>query len=132
MDSIEFISKDIGILIVDDQIATRDLIKAILRGTGFTNVAQAENGMMALDLLNKNQFNLIVCDWNMPEMNGLELLKKVRSDSRFSKIPFIMLTAEAYQESVRAALEAGVTDYIAKPFTAEILLKKISSVFVDK
>jgi two-component system chemotaxis response regulator CheY len=129
MSKIDFVSKDISILIADDHASTRDLIKAILRSTGFNRVHQAENGKMLLDCLIKEKVNLIICDWNMPVLNGLETLKCVREDSRYKDIPFIMLTAEAYGDSLKAAIAAGVSDYIAKPFTAETLLNKIAHVF---
>jgi two-component system chemotaxis response regulator CheY len=128
MVSIESINKEIGILIVDDHLSTRDLIRAILRGSGFINLFMADNGLVALNTLAHETVHLIICDWNMPVMNGLETLKEVRSDPRYSNLPFIMLTAEAYKESIVAAVEAKVSDYVAKPFTAEVLLNKISKV----
>lgn len=129
MANIDFISRDIGILIVDDHMSTRDLIRAILRSAGFTNLFLAENGKLALDVLKYESIGLIICDWNMPVLNGLETLKMVRSDPKHANVPFIMLTAEAYKESVSAAVEARVSEYVAKPFTAEILLGKIGKVF---
>lgn len=125
--SIETVSKKSRILIVDDYAATRDLIRAILRSVGFTDIFQAENGHDAIKLLHSERIDLIICDWNMPQVTGLEVLKVIRSDAILKHMPFIMLTAEAYKESVTAALSAGVTDYISKPFTAEILLSKIAS-----
>lgn len=125
--TIEAIDKKKRILVVDDYAATRDLIRAILRSVGFTEILQAENGSDAIHLLRAERVDLIICDWNMPQVTGLEVLKTVRSDIILKTVPFIMLTAEAYKESVAAALEAGVTDYIAKPFTADILLGKIAS-----
>lgn len=129
MSSIDFVNKDIGVLVVDDHISTRDLIRAILRSAGFSNLYLAENGKTALETLSREKIGLIICDWNMPVLNGLETLKLVREDPRHSNIPFIMLTAEAYKESIVAAVEAKVSDYVAKPFTAEILLAKIGKVF---
>ena len=122
----------IKILVADDYAATRDLIRAILRATGFTNIFQAENGQEAIQRIYSEQPQLVICDWNMPIANGLEVLKAVRSDSRFVDLPFIMLTAEAYRESISAAVQAGVSEYIAKPFTAEILIKKIEKVMKNK
>lgn len=124
--AIDTIDKNIRVLIVDDYAATRDLIRAILRSVGFTEMSQAENGADAITLLHGEQFDLIICDWNMPQVTGLEVLKMVRDNPIHRNVAFIMLTAEAYKESIVAALEAGVTDYIAKPFTAEVLLSKIA------
>ena len=129
MSKIDFVSRDISILVVDDHASTRDLIKAILRSAGFSSVYQAENGKMALDWINREKIQLIICDWNMPILNGLETLKMVRDDHRYKEVPFIMLTAEAYHDSLKAAVAAGVSDYIAKPFTADTLLQKVGSVF---
>jgi two-component system chemotaxis response regulator CheY len=129
MKDAEFVSRDIAILVVDDHASTRDLIKAILRSAGFTRVLQADNGRNALEMLRRERFGLIICDWNMPVLNGLETLKSVRGDAALSNLPFIMLTAESYSDSLKAAIAAGVSDYIAKPFTADTLLNKIASVF---
>lgn len=129
MNKIEFVSRDINILIVDDHASTRDLIRAILRSSGFVSLLQAENGKLAIEILKKETVQLIICDWNMPMFSGLEVLKFVRGDSRNKDVPFIMLTAEAYADSLKAAIEAGVSDYIAKPFTADTLLNKIGNVF---
>lgn len=129
---LEHIDRKIKILLVDDHAATRDLVKAILRGTGFTDISQAENGSMAIEYIDRNPVQLVICDWNMPYITGLEVLKALRERDPNRLIPFIMLTAEAYKESIAAAVEAGVTDYIAKPFTADILLQKISRAFMKK
>ena len=129
MSKIDFVSRDISILIIDDHASTRDLIKAILRSSGFNRVMQAENGRLGIDIVQKEKVQLIICDWNMPVLNGLETLKFIKEDARYKDIPFIMLTAEAYTDSLKAAIAAGVSDYIAKPFTAETLLNKIASVF---
>lgn len=129
---LEHIDRKIKILIVDDHAATRELVRAILRSTGFTELAQAENGAAAIDYIDHNQVDLVVCDWNMPVVTGLEVLKAVRDRHAMKNIPFIMLTAEAYRESLTAAVQAGVSDYIAKPFTADTLLSKISRVFLKK
>ncbi len=120
--------KDVKILVVDDHAITRNMVKAILKGLGYDNIHQAENGLNAIKYLQEDSFNVVICDWNMPSMSGLEVLQQVRKMQEYQKIPFLMLTAEAYRENVSAALESGVTDYIVKPFTAEILANKLGNV----
>ena len=108
------------------------MVRAILGGLGFQNFAMAENGLLAFKILQDMlRVDLIVCDWNMPHSSGLELLKKVRADSRLSRIPFLMLTAEAYRDSVNAAIEAGVTGYVVKPFTASTLGEKVMEIMAE-
>lgn len=115
----------VRVLVVDDYLLTRDMVRAILRGIGFTHVVTAENGEIALRALEQHAFHLVICDWNMPTMSGIELLRAVRAMPRYKTLPFLMLTAEAYRENVLEATKAGVTDYVAKPFTAEVLGSKI-------
>lgn len=101
------------------------MVRMILKGIGFTDITTAENGEVAFEAVKSNFFDLIICDWNMPRFTGLELLTAVRANKDFEDTPFLMLTAEAYRDSVKAALDAGVTDYIAKPFTAGVLGEKV-------
>lgn len=114
-------------LVVDDHTLTREMVRSILRGIGFQNVLLAESGQSALELLQEKRIDLVICDWNMPNGSGIELLRLIRQDSKLKDIPFLMLTAEAYRESVVAAAKAGVTDYIAKPFTADALAQKVAA-----
>lgn len=123
-----FADKDLTILVVDDHPMTRNMVKAILKGLGFDNIVQAENGEFAVQRIFEDQVDLVICDWNMPHMSGLEVLKRVRSEEKFKALPFLMLTAEAYRENVNAAMTSGVTDYIVKPFTAETLANKLEGV----
>ena len=118
---------DLMILVVDDHPITRNMVKAILKGLGYKNIFQAECGATAIQLLKTEKFELIICDWNMPQMSGLDVLKKVRDMKKYKAIPFLMLTAEAYRENVTAAMQSGVTDYIIKPFTADVLANKIDT-----
>jgi two-component system chemotaxis response regulator CheY len=104
------------------------MVRAILRGIGFDNVMQAETGASAVDFVMTQPVDFIICDWNMPEGNGLEVLRAIRADGRFQKLPFLMLTAEAYRENVLAAVEAGVTDYVIKPFTSDVLIEKLDQI----
>lgn len=114
------------ILIVDDQPFIRNIVKAILKGFGLSETTTAEDGSRAIDMLNDANFDLIICDWNMPNVAGIEVLRHIRSSAHSSRTPFIMLTAEAYRENLVEALEAGVTDYISKPFTPDILGEKVA------
>jgi len=124
--------KNIKILIVDDFATMRKVIRNILKQIGFENIVEAEDGVAALKVLKSQKIDFIIADWNMPNMTGLELLKVVRADQDLAKTPFLMVTAEALQENVVAAVKAGVSNYIVKPFTAEILNEKITKILGDK
>jgi two-component system, chemotaxis family, chemotaxis protein CheY len=117
------------VLVVDDFATMRRILKNILRQIGFTSISEAEDGTSALTMLKKKKFDLILCDWNMPEMPGIELLKQVRADDGLKDIPFVMITAEAKKENILAAVQAGVSNYVVKPFTAEIISEKLAKVF---
>ena len=126
---IENVDKSISILVVDDHSLTRDMVRVILRQFGFSNISTAENGLRAIERLNETKIDLVICDWNMPSMSGIEVLRAIRSSHRYNEIKFIMLTAEAYRESVKEAASLHVNAYIAKPFTAQQLGEQISVVF---
>lgn len=121
---------DVGIkvLVVDDFSTMRKIIKNNLKGMGFNNIVEAENGQKALEELKKESVGLIIFDWNMPVMNGIELLKAVRGDVEFKSIPFIMITAEGQKDNVMAAAKAGVTNYVVKPFTPDTFSEKLQKV----
>lgn len=121
--------KNMRILVVDDFSTMRRIIKNILRQLGYTNVVEADDGTSAWEILNKEQIDFIVSDWNMPQMTGIELLRKVRSSEEFASMPFLMVTAEAQQENIIEAVQAKVSNYIVKPFTAETLGQKIDKIF---
>jgi len=121
--------KDIKVLVVDDFSTMRRIVKNILRQLGFNNIVEADDGTTGLGVLQKEKIDLIISDWNMPKMTGLDLLKAVKSDDALKDIPFLMVTAEAQQENIIEAVKAGVSNYIVKPFTAETLGKKIEQVF---
>ncbi len=118
----------IKVLVVDDFATMRRIVKGVLKQLGFINVIEAEDGNAALGELKKEKIGLIVSDWNMPNMSGLDLLKAVRGDSILKTIPFIMVTAEGQKENVIEAVKAGVTNYIVKPFTPETFGEKIHKV----
>lgn len=117
------------ILVVDDFSTMRRIIKNLLKQLGYSNVDEAEDGALALARLKSEKYDFVVSDWNMPNMTGLELLQAVRADASLKEIKFLMVTAEALQENVVAAVQAGVNNYIVKPFTAETLKEKIDKIF---
>jgi two-component system, chemotaxis family, chemotaxis protein CheY len=120
--------KHIKILVVDDFATMRKVIRNLLKQVGYENIVEAEDGVTALRVLKSQKVDLIVSDWNMPNMTGLELLKTVRADEELKPTPFLMVTAEALQDNVIAAVKAGVSNYIVKPFTAEVLNDKIKKI----
>lgn len=126
------LDKNMKILIVDDFSTMRRIVKNILRQLNFVNITEADDGTTALEILQREKIDLIVSDWNMPKMTGLELLKAVRADDALKHIPFLMVTAEAQQENIIEAVKAGVSNYIVKPFTAETLSQKINQMFGGK
>lgn len=117
------------VLIVDDFATMRRIVKNILRQIGFTNITEADDGKTALAKLKEDKYDLIMCDWNMPEMPGIELLSKIKSDDALKSIPFVMVTAEAKKENIVSAVKAGVSSYIVKPFTADTVTAKLQKVF---
>lgn len=121
-------NKKIKILIVDDFATMRKVIRNLLKQAGYENVAEAEDGMAALKLLKSTKMDFVISDWNMPNMTGIELLKAVRSDGELKSMPFLMVTAESLKENVVEAVKAGVSNYIVKPFTAEVLGEKIEKI----
>lgn len=118
-----------SILIVDDYKTMLRIIRNLLKQLGFDNVDEATDGSTALQRLRDKNYGLVISDWNMEPMTGLQLLREVRADAKLKHIPFIMVTAESKTENVIAAKEAGVTNYIVKPFNAETLKQKLVAVF---
>jgi len=117
------------ILIVDDFSTMRRIIKNLLRDLGFTNTAEADDGATALPMLQSGNFDFLVTDWNMPIMNGLDLLREVRADDKLKHLPVLMVTAEAKRDQIITAAQAGVNGYVVKPFTADTLKDKIEKIF---
>ncbi len=116
---------DMKFLVVDDFATIRRIVKGVINELGYSNVTEADDGSTALPLLRDGNFDFLITDWNMPGMPGLELLKAVRANPKLAKLPVLMLTAEAQREQIIAAAQAGVNGYILKPFTAEVLKKKL-------
>ncbi len=117
------------ILVVDDFSTMRRIVKNCLKQLGFNNITEAEDGAVALEKLNVGEFKFIVSDWNMPNMMGIDLLKAVRASDDLKHIPFLMVTAEAQKENILEAAKAGVSNYIIKPFTADLLTEKMEAIF---
>lgn len=121
--------KGMKILIVDDFSTMRRIIKNLLRELGFNNTMEADDGSTALPMLKNGGFDFLVTDWNMPNMEGIALLKAVRADPMLKSLPVLMVTAEAKRDQIVEAAQAGVNGYIVKPFTAETLKEKIDKIF---
>ena len=124
-------NRNLKVLVVDDYATMRRIVRNLLTQIGFTDIEEADNGASALAKLKESKFGLIVSDWNMEPMTGLELLKHVRNDpnhAAHATVPFIMVTAESKPENVVAAKQAGVSNYIVKPFNAQTLQQKIDAV----
>lgn len=117
------------ILVVDDMVTMRRIIKNILKQLGFGNVDEAENGQEALQRLKADTFGFVVSDWNMPVMTGIDMLRAIRADEKLKAIPVLMVTAEAQQSNLIEAVQAGVSNYIVKPFTAEMMQEKLGKIF---
>jgi len=122
------VNKDMNILIVDDYKTMLRIIRNLLSQLGFANVDEATDGTMALGMFKEKEYDLIISDWNMEPMSGLDLLKNIRTGTRNPKVPFIMITAESKTENVIVAKQAGVNNYIVKPFNAETLKNKLMAV----
>ena len=122
------VNKNMPILIVDDYKTMLRIIRNLLKQLGFNNVDEAIDGSSALQKLREKECSLIISDWNMEPMSGLQLLKEVRADVKLKELPFIMITAESKSENVIAAKEAGVSNYIVKPFNAATLKGKLNTV----
>ncbi len=125
------VDKNMNVLIVDDYKTMLRIISNLLKQLGFANVDEATDGSMALDMFKTKQYGLIISDWNMEPMSGLELLKSIRTGTQNKDVPFIMITAESKTENVIAAKQAGVNNYIVKPFNADTLKGKMAAVLGD-
>jgi two-component system chemotaxis response regulator CheY len=117
------------ILVVDDFSTMRRIIKNLLRDLGFNNTVEADDGLTALPILQAGGIDFLVTDWNMPGMQGIDLLKAVRADENLSTLPVLMVTAETKREQIIVAAQAGVNGYVVKPFTAATLKEKIDKIF---
>lgn len=132
MSGLASVPKDIPILVVDDFSTMRRIVKTALGTLGFRNITEAVDGQNALEKLQVAEFQLIISDWNMPNMMGIDLLKAVRADEKMKAIPFLMVTAEARKENIIEAAKSGVSNYIVKPFTSDQLQQKLEGIFAKK
>ncbi|EJC61523.1 chemotaxis response regulator CheY [Alcaligenes ammonioxydans] len=123
------VQKNIKILVVDDFPTMRRIIKNLLKDLGYENVDEAEDGQMGLEKLRNGNFEFVVSDWNMPNLDGLEMLKQIRADANLASLPVLMVTAEAKKENIIAAAQAGANGYVVKPFTAATLEEKLNKIF---
>lgn len=125
----KILNKNIKILIVDDFSTMRRIIKNLLRDLGYNNTYEADDGATALPMLESGDYQFVVTDWNMPIMQGIDLLKNIRANPKLKSMPVLMVTAEAKREQIIEAAKAGVNGYIVKPFTAATLKEKLDKIF---
>lgn len=122
-------NKNLRFLVVDDFATMRRIVRNLLKDLGFEHVDEAEDGHEALNKIREGNFDFVISDWNMPNMDGLQLLTEIRNDPQLNKLPVLMVTAEAKKENIIAAAQAGASGYVVKPFTAATLEEKLSKIF---
>ena len=120
--------KGMKILVVDDFPTMRRIVRNLLKDLGYTNVEEAEDGARGLARLREGGFNFVISDWNMPNLDGLAMLKEIRADANLKQLPVLMVTAEAKRENIIAAAQAGANGYVVKPFTAATLDEKVTNI----
>ncbi|ERJ17821.1 chemotaxis regulatory protein CheY [Salinisphaera shabanensis T35B1] len=121
--------KNLNFLVVDDFSTMRRIVRNLLKELGYNNVEEAEDGVDALEKLNTGKFQFVVSDWNMPNLDGLEMLKRIRASDTLKDLPVLMVTAEAKKENIIAAAQAGASGYVVKPFSAATLEEKLERIF---
>lgn len=121
--------KNLKFLVVDDFSTMRRIVRNLLKELGFSSVEEAEDGAAALQKLKNDSFGFVISDWNMPNMDGLALIRSIRADASLKGIPILMVTAEAKKENIIAAAQAGASGYVVKPFTAAVLEEKLNKIF---
>lgn len=122
-------NKNLRFLVVDDFATMRRIVRNLLKDLDFNNVEEAEDGQEALKKIHESGFDFVISDWNMPNMDGLQLLTEIRKDPALSTLPVLMVTAEAKKENIIAAAQAGANGYVVKPFTAATLEEKLDKIF---
>jgi two-component system, chemotaxis family, chemotaxis protein CheY len=122
------VTNTIRCLVVDDFATMRRIVRNLLQELGYQHIQEADDGRTAWPMLQTGNFDFVITDWNMPQMPGLDLLKAIRSDAKLKNLPVLMVTAEAKREQIVEAAQAGVSGYIVKPFTAEVLQQKIDKI----
>ncbi len=123
------LNPEMNVLVVDDAATMRRIVRSLLRELGLKNIREAEDGVIALDSLKTHKMDLVVSDWSMPNMNGLELLQEMKADDGLKHIPVLMVTAESKKENIMQAVQAGVSNYIVKPFNSQTLEEKLHKIF---
>ncbi len=123
------LNPDMNVLVVDDAATMRRIVRSLLRELGIKNVREAEDGEMAFEDLKRQKADLVVSDWAMPKMTGIELLRAIRQDDALKEIPVLMVTAESKKENIMEAVQAGVSNYIVKPFNSKTLEDKLNKIF---
>jgi two-component system chemotaxis response regulator CheY len=126
------VSTPIKYLVVDDFSTMRRIVKNLLQELGYQNIQEADDGKTAWPMLQAGNFDFVITDWNMPLMPGLDLLKAIRADEKLKSLPVLMVTAEAKREQIVEAVQAGVSGYVVKPFTAEILKQKLDKILLAR
>jgi two-component system chemotaxis response regulator CheY len=126
---IQMADHNMKFLVVDDSATMRRIVHSLLKDLGFTSVEEAEDGVMALQMLRSGHFDFVISDWNMPNMDGLTMLQNIRADEALKKIPVLMVTAEAEKKSVVTAAQFGASGYVVKPFSGTILEEKLNKIF---
>lgn len=121
--------KNMKFLVIDDFPTMRRIVRNLLKELGYSNVEEAEDGVDALSKLREGSFDFVVSDWNMPNLDGLEMLKQIRQDDQLKHLPVLMVTAEAKKENIIEAAQAGASGYVVKPFTAGTLEEKLNKIF---
>ncbi len=117
------------VLVVDDFATMHKIVRNILKQIGFEDIVEAEDGNAAIHMIKNDKIGMVVTDWNMPNMTGLDLLREIRNNPQTANLPVLMVTAEGLKENVMEAVKAGVSNYVVKPFTAEVLQEKIETIF---
>ena len=123
------LNQEMNVLVVDDAATMRRIVRSLLRELGIKNVREAEDGEMAFEDLKRQKADLVVSDWAMPKMTGIELLRAIRQDEALKEIPVLMVTAESKKENIMEAIQAGVNNYIVKPFNSKTLEEKLNKIF---
>lgn len=126
------VSKDIRILVVDDSVGIRLAAKKIFKSLGYNNISAVDDGTTALEALGEEPFDLVVADWNMPKMSGVDLLKKMKEDASLADIPFLLVTGEENQDNLMDAIRSGISNFMTKPYDAKVLAEKIERIFAFK
>jgi len=123
------VNKDINILVVDDSLGIRLAVKKMFNKLGFENIELADDGTTALEIMKDQLFDLVVVDWSMPTMSGIEMVQEMKKSDRLKDIPALLVTADEEQETIMTALRAGINNYMKKPYESKVIIEKINQIF---